>query len=153
MRPIIFNHKVHKDHKGTAPMRRRFQFSLRTLMILVVLLCVALGTWQVYLRYFTSFVELATTPVGQAIQVRGRFVRFGGSPSTAIAVYVRPIGKSVIAQSGSSLVQKTGWGTYEFDIKLSPIQRPGEYDVTVSNLKETAALGTLTIVPPSAATP
>lgn len=111
---------------------RWFQYRLRTLLALVVLLCVLLGSWQLYWTYFGPYVAAEPAMVGQPINVRGRFFDFRGPETTAFTVKLsRPMadGRPVIHQSGGGYVKRRGLWAYDVEIELRPIGKPGEYDV------------------------
>ncbi len=118
-------------------MTRRFQFSLRTLLIALVTVCIALGGWHLYFVFFGPYVEAAPTVAGQPIFVRGRFFDFFGMPSTVYVVQVvklGPNGKPITCQSGSGYVQRSGLWSYNIEVELSPINKPGEYDLELMGL-------------------
>jgi hypothetical protein len=55
-------------------MSRRFQFSLRALLGMAVVVCLALGGWHLLVRY-GQFVEMAPTAANEP-RLRGQFIFF-----------------------------------------------------------------------------
>jgi len=55
--------------------RRWYQFSLKSLMAAVVVICLGLGGWHL-LWTKGQYVEAEPAVVGQPIKIRGRFFRF-----------------------------------------------------------------------------
>lgn len=112
--------------------RRWLQFRLRTLLIVVVLLCLGLGGWQIYWTHFANYVVADPVRVGEPIRVRGQLVDFRGVNTTAFAVDAALPSKQatlgwVIYQSGAGRLEKTGRWTSRFELVLPPVTRPGEY--------------------------
>lgn len=119
--------------------RRWFQFRLRTLLGLVVLVCLVLGGWQLYWTYFGPFVQAEPAAVGQPIKIRGRFFDFRGLKSTVYTVKIsKPMadGRPVICQSGSGFATRRGWWVYDVEIELAPLRKPGKYDVELHPLTQ-----------------
>lgn len=117
--------------------RRWFQFRLRTLLALVVLVCLVLGGWQLYWTYFGPYVQAEPVKVGQPIKVRGRFFDFRGADSTVFTVKLskpRADGRPVIYQSGGGRTLRRGWWVYDVEIELAPLRKPGDYDVELHPL-------------------
>lgn len=112
--------------------RRWLQYRLRTLLVLTVLLCLALGFWHLYWTRFGPFIQVAPATVGQRLIVQGRFFDFRGPESTVYVIKVSKLmadGSSLIYQSGSGRANRKGLWTYDLETQLGRIQQPGEYYV------------------------
>ena len=123
-------------------MRRRFQFRLRTLLILLVTVCIALGSWHLYFLYFGPYVEaVGPVVVGQPFTVRGRFVDFWGYESEVYAIQVSRIEKGgrVIHQSAGGSANRKGFWWYDVEVELSPVFKDGEFDVEIHPLTKAVA--------------
>jgi hypothetical protein len=57
--------------------RRWYQFNLKSLMAVVVLICLGLGGGHLLFVY-GQYVEAEPAVVGQPIKIRGKFFHFGG---------------------------------------------------------------------------
>jgi len=111
---------------------RRFQFRLRTLLVLIVVICIALGSWHLYWNYFGPYIEAESATVGQPIKIRGRFFDFRGPLSAVYVVKIsQPMadGRPLIYQSGSGRTVRSGWWAYDVEIELHPVRQAGRYDL------------------------
>jgi hypothetical protein len=114
--------------------RRWYQFSLKSLMAIVVVICLTLGGWQM-LMTFGQWVEAEPAVVGQPIQVSGRFFHFGEKKTEYGCPYDLVLKRSSVSGSGESRKAcgwRTGWRRYNFRMKLRPVDEPGEYTLTLT---------------------
>ena len=137
--------------------RRWLQFRLRTLLIAMVVVCLALGGWQLSVR---PYVSAGPAVVGKPFVVRGRFVDFLGPEVVTYVVQVsmpeaeadevvrkrglvpdrtasmyglvpEMDGGSVVFQSAGGNVRRDRYCAYDVEIELSPLYDAGEFDVGI----------------------
>jgi len=108
------------------------QFSLRSLLGLVILICLGLGGWNLLMTY-GQYVEAEPTVVGQPIKIRGRFFHFfAGDDSGWYVLEIRSGG--LLDFYSDSLADYSGWGRYANETLLDPnyFDEPGEYTMTMT---------------------
>ncbi|HEV7221876.1 MAG TPA: hypothetical protein VGN42_04195 [Pirellulales bacterium] len=133
---------------------RRFQFRLRTLLVLIVVICIALGSWHLYWNYFGPYIEAESATVGQPIKIRGRFFDFRGPLSTVYVVNIsQPMadGRPLIYQSGGGRTVRSGWWAYDVEIELHPVRKAGRYDIELLPLTKAVSAAGKTKTPGAAA--
>ena len=141
------------DDSTKSPRKRRWlQFRLRTLLILVILLCLGLGGWQIYATHFASYIVAEPVRVGEPIRVRGRLLDFRGASTTAFVVYAtQPHSRAphgyVICQSGSGRLKKAGRWTSEFEIDLRNNLKAGAYRLQFHPVNHPPVFGKLVVLP------
>lgn len=123
-------------------MTRRFQFRLRTLLGLLVMVCVVLGGWHIYSVKFGPRVELVgPAEVGKPFTVRGRFIDFLGFDTEVFVVNVSRLnsnGQRVIHQSSGDRATRHRLWNYDFEVELGPITIAGDYDIELRPLTKAA---------------
>jgi hypothetical protein len=126
-------------------MSRRFQFSLKGLLVAIVLTCIALGSWRIYVIHFASRIESDLAVAGKPFLARGRLFVFGNHPS-AFTVQLASRG-AVQEQSMVDIPQDFGWGTFEFEVEMSPMpaSMAGDYDIQIRLGNEVVAKGPATV--------
>lgn len=125
-------------------MRRRFQFSLKTLLALFGLLCLGLGSWSLYWTYFGPYIEADDVVAGQPIRVRGRFMDLFGfdeAPFVIDVVGKMADGSPIIMQEGGGMAKRAGWWAYDVEVKLGPVHKPGNYDLRLLSLTKAVHAG------------
>lgn len=105
------------------PRSFRLQFSLRGLLISIVILCVALGVRHIYVEHLTSYVVADNAKVGQPVRLRGQFFLRDGPTSLAFVLGVTVPGRGgrMLLQSSKCYARRTGFGTYRFSEDLSDV--------------------------------
>lgn len=113
--------------------RRWFQFSLKTLMAAVVLICLGLGGWHLFWTY-GQWIEAEPAVVGQPIKIRGRFFHFGRANEVGGWRYELDVFPSDCGNWGRKLgfAQSVGWCLYEIEAKYVPFRSPGEITMTLT---------------------
>lgn len=103
-------------------MRRRFQFSLRSLLGLAALVCVLLGGWHLLETYGTS-VEVVNPRIATPIRIRGTyFWPFGPRECTLYVGYSRSDDTGCVQKY---LRAKKSWLCfYSVEYELDPVSRP-----------------------------
>lgn len=127
-------HEAPERGSATQSARHWLQFRLRTLLFVIVAVCLVLGGWHLSVR---PFVSAGPAVVGKPFMVRGRFVDVLGFESEVYIVQVSKLhtnGKPVICQSGSGKTERRALCAYDVEIELAPISAPGEYDVEIHAL-------------------
>lgn len=123
-------------------MTRRFQFRLRTLLGLLVTVCLVLGGWHLYSVKFGPRVALVGhAEVGEPFTVRGRFVDFLGFETEVFVVNVSKLnakGQRVIHQSSGDRATRRGLWNYAFEVELGRVTEAGDYDIEVWPLTKAA---------------
>jgi len=115
-------------------MARRFQFRLKSLMAAVVVICLGLGGWQL-LMTFGQYVEAEPAVVGQPIKIHGRFFYFGEKKTEYGHPYDLVLKRSSVSgngEYGKACGWRSGWRRYDLQMKLSPVDEPGEYMLTLT---------------------
>jgi hypothetical protein len=117
----------------SAPTSHRWtQFSLRSLLGLVVVICLGLGGWHLLFVY-GQYVEAEPAVVGQPVKIHGRFFRlFGGDEYGRYELEIRSGG--LLDFYSDSLARSSGWGRYDIETSLDPnyFDEPGEYALTLT---------------------
>ncbi len=135
------------------PIKRRWtQFRLRTLLILVVLLCLGLGGWQIYWTHFANYVVADPVHVGEPIHVRGQFVDWNGRATVYVVQASLPSRRAklgrIIHQSGGGRAERSGRWTFRFELEMSPLRAPGEYELELRPMDRPSVFGKLFVLPP-----
>ncbi|HEX5446605.1 MAG TPA: hypothetical protein VFW87_22495 [Pirellulales bacterium] len=121
-------------------MIRRFQFSLRGLLLAIFLVCLGLSAWRIYAGNFATCVVAETARVGQPIRLKGRFSLKNGADSERFEIDVQPfVGgrRPMICYETSKWRALRNWGgVYRFAVPAtcsgqSCWTKPGEYALTV----------------------
>jgi hypothetical protein len=121
--------------------RRWFQYSLKSLMAAVVLICLGLGGWHLLFKY-GQYVEAESAVVGQPIKIRGRFFHFFASEDDRGYYHFEAL---IQDGSGACLVKSgygidVGWWQFKFETDFK-LKRPGEYALTLTPKGGTPILG------------
>jgi hypothetical protein len=107
--------------------RRWYQFNLKSLMAIVVVICLGLGGWHLLFTY-GQYVEAEPAVVGQPIKIRGRFFHFGGE---ATRKYNLDVFECCSNSQNGHLVRGTahqiGLGRYELEFEMDPVNEPTEF--------------------------
>lgn len=123
-------------------MPRRFQFRLRTLLGLLMMVCIVLGAWHLYSVKFGPRVEpVGLAEVGKPFAVRGRFVDFLGFDTEVFVVNVSRLNaksQRVIHQSTGNRATRHGLWNYDFEVELGPVATAGDYDIELWPLTKAA---------------
>jgi hypothetical protein len=135
------------DNPATA--RRRWsQYSLRSLMAMVAVICLGLGGWHLLLKY-GQYVEAEPAVVGQPIKIRGRFFHVGGANDAGNWRYKLTVyptfasGPSMVAYGNTKYV---GWWSYEIDDPQFDAEgSPGEFTMTLTPEGGSPIRGTLVV--------
>jgi hypothetical protein len=124
-------------------MSRRFQFSLRALLVATLVICLSLGVWHLLETYGTS-VAVENARVGAPIVVKARyFWPRGPDECTLFVGYARNDDTGCVEKY---LRAKRSWlGFYTVDYELDRVDRPcqinayfGRYEKSTGwTLKET----------------
>ncbi len=129
----------------TSPMTRRFQFSVRALLVGIVIACIALGLWRAYVPHYSSFVEAGPAVVGKPFATHGRVFVFGSHPSAfTVEIALRGV---IQEQSLVDFPEDVTWGAYEFDVEMSEMTRPGDYDIQIRIGSDVIARGPAIVAP------
>lgn len=98
-------------------MSGRFQFSLKTLLGGMLLLCVALGLRYFHRTHFASYVVATTTTSGQSVRLQGQFFLPNAADSTVYWITIRGAKPGIGGFRMTSIegrVERSGLGTYRF---------------------------------------
>ena len=119
-------------------MRRRFQFSLRWLLIAIALVSILLGSWQIYTAHFATHVEAVTRRVGQPVILRGRFSLKDGASSVKFQLAVVPSGATRVGptETFDCRAERSRFGIYTFSEPVTCLNRsswtqPGVFDLLI----------------------
>jgi hypothetical protein len=119
-------------------MSRRFQFGLRGLLANIAIGSILLGGWQIYVAHFATYVEAATTHVGQPIILRGRFSLEDGARSAKFQLAaIRPgITSTRSTECTDCWAERHRFGIYTFSgpamcLNQSRWTQPGGFDLLV----------------------
>lgn len=132
--------------------RRWLQFRLRSLLVLVVLLCLGLGGWQIYWTHFANYVIAGPVRVGEPIKVRGQFVDWSGTTTSFCVVDATQPHRAaqsgrIIAQEGPGRPQKTGRWTFQVEMELGPLRKAGNYRLELKTQGRPTVYGKLVVLP------
>lgn len=115
---------------------RRFQFSLKHLLIALTAACFMLGSWNLCSVILNGSAIATRAVTGEVIRIRVTFVDFSGRECETCFVEIRKP-----AARGDDIYQKRGmqakrcWpGFYNFELELPPVQEPGAYRLAVSRM-------------------
>jgi hypothetical protein len=118
-------------------MSRRFQFSLRTLLVAVAMLCIVLGGKSLASR--VAYVEAMPTAEKDTLLVRGRMFSFLGPESAVWTLLLyrhwdMPIDPQWAA---SGTVSRSLFAFYDVELEIPRPLRPGEYALMLGSIPET----------------
>ena len=119
-----------------APMSRRFQFSLKTLLAATAFVSACFGGWQIYRAHFAEFVKAETSLVGQPIRLSGRFSLKGAPDSTRFHIGVTRAGGKTLKGARKYEAERGRFGSYQFAEQATFLNQPrwtepGEFDLYV----------------------
>ena len=116
----------------------RFQFSLKALFVAVAIASVCLGCWQIYVGHFATYVEAATSRVGQPVLLKGRFCLKGGAHSIKFQLAAVHAGRASTSSTECTdcRAERHPFGVYTFSgpamcLNRSRWTQPGEFDLLV----------------------
>ena len=109
-------------------MSRRFQFSLRALLVASVVICVGLGSWR-FRSDTRQYVLADHVSVNAPIKVRGQFFHLDGPVIHHFLVLAEAPEKNGkrFRWGESGLARRKGAGTYEVEARLTGADSPGTY--------------------------
>ena len=110
-------------------MTRRFQFSLRALLLVTAILCLPLGGWHLFKKY-GQFIEASPIIAGQPIVVNGRLIQFFGPKRChyCLDIWGNHGGGLVLLHTCYGFADRSGPFTYSIHAEYSiPQFQPGQY--------------------------
>lgn len=109
-------------------MRLRPQFSLRTLLIALVLACLGLG---LYRSVWMPHIELMPGASAQRFRLQGRFLQFGAPASVQYEFQIVKLDGDapVIYKQGAGVSRRRGWWRQFVEQDLSLAAEPGIYEI------------------------
>jgi hypothetical protein len=110
-------------------MPRRFQFSLKRLILLAVFVCLWLGGWHLR-NNVRRFIEAEPAFVGRPIRIRGQYFEYNGPTlRDFIVIADGPLHSNVRPRIWSSdvVARRLGSGTYNLETSLEHARLPGVY--------------------------
>src|SRR5487761_1221730 len=130
-------------------MSRRFQFTLRALLVAVVAICIGLGARHIYVMHFSSYVVAETAKVGKPIRLQSQFFLREGADSTVFWLRVAAQGYRRRLLETKGRAERIGVGTYRFSVQmptrsLNATQcwtAPGEFDLYLQPLDGAVVTG------------
>jgi len=131
-------------------MARRFQFSLKSLMAAVAVICLGLGGWHLLFR---QYVEADPAVVGQPIKIHGRFVRFSEEDEDAGWNGRYDLFFDEVLDSGSHSWVVTGIAEqsfgcrYDVEIEVDPVHEPTEFTLELMQFTGQSIYGKLVVRP------
>lgn len=126
-------------------MRRRFQFSLRTLLCLTVVVCVGLGArhrWQQ-----AAYVECEPAGPHEPVRATGLFTRMAGVQHEIywLTVALEKPSASFYWTFDKGAAPREWIGIYRFETMIGPFHEPGDYTVKLFTEDGVRFSGTMTI--------
>jgi hypothetical protein len=109
-------------------MRRRFQFSLRTLLGLAAVVCLLLGGWHL-LETYGSYIEAEPLRVGVPVKLRGRYVCFFGPNKVPITIGYEKNSDEVYGWSAIVGSERSWLCLYNVECELEPVDEPCEITI------------------------
>src|SRR5690242_5114711 len=110
---------------GTFAMPRRFQYSLRTLLIAMAICACGLFLWC---SYPFGFIGVENATCGRPAKFNGRFVQAFGPPEINCHYELTYRGRRSI-DFGDVVARRSALVFYRFEGELWPIESPGEYQI------------------------
>lgn len=109
-------------------MSRRFQFSLRAMLVVSVAICVAMGSWRLH-HDRRQYVHASPVPVNWQIDVTGQFFHLNGPEIHQFVVVAEAPEKDGkrFRWGSTGIARRKGAGTYEITTRLRPAEAPGIY--------------------------
>ena len=113
-------------------MPRRFQFSLRALLVLTALASLLLGGRHL-LETYGSYLEVTNIAVGESMTIKGRIVHLFGPPKIYFEVESHNVETPSLNWTTWGWLERSWLCCYDFD-QASPIDSPGDWIVEASKL-------------------
>ena len=117
-------------------MSRRFQFSLRALLVATAAVCLMFGGLRLLKQ--SEFLELRLVKRGhQGVKARGRFVRLLGAPDVGYWVEFQDQDRynsnslPCVILSGMFTASRSWFAIYDFKTVFDPPKEPGRYEYTI----------------------
>ncbi|HET6879095.1 MAG TPA: hypothetical protein VFI31_03005 [Pirellulales bacterium] len=132
-------------------MSRRFQFSLRAVLLAMLLICLPLGAWQL-LKTSGQYIEADQCKLGTPFSVKGRIIRPTGPQQLSYHFRIEERnGQCLINMFVTGAAKKAWPGTYAVDTEIPLLASdiaPGEYRLSLYTLQEHVATCKLSITAP-----
>jgi hypothetical protein len=130
------------------PRRRWFQFSLRSLLGLVVVICLTLGGWHLLMTY-GQWVEAEPAVVGQPIKIHGRFFHFfAGEHSGRYELLIARRWNSTMRSWGfETTARQLSWWRYDVEYTLDLVDKPTDFSLTLVPNGGSPIRGTVVVHP------
>lgn len=110
---------------------RRPQFSLKSLLGLLITVCLGLGGWR--LHRYRQFIEVGPARVAQSVRVKCRFcIDDGPVIQTFFALAEAPeVNGFQYRWDSGAVARRVGPGIYDFEVKLGHPRTPGVHRLRV----------------------